>query len=238
VAVVVALHPEPNIGRIERLLTVAWESGAAPLVILTKADLVVDSEAIAEDVRAVAPGVEVIWCSTTTGVGLDQVRALLPTGRTMVLVGASGHGKSTLTNALMGAEVLTTRAIRDDGKGRHTSVRRELLLIPGGGAVIDTPGLRGVGLQSDAGSVDRAFPDVEAIASRCRFRDCHHEAEPDCAIRAALDSGELPVRRWESWRKLQREAAWAERRTDARLRAEEAKRWRDLTKQTRLNRRR
>jgi ribosome biogenesis GTPase len=236
VAVVVGLHPEPNLGRIERLLAVAWESGADPLVILTKADLVVDADPIAEDVRAVAPGVEVICCSTTTGRGIEELRALLAVGRTMVMVGASGHGKSTLTNALVGAEVLTTRGIRDDGKGRHTSVRRELLVIPGGGAVIDTPGLRGVGLQADSGSVDRTFPDIETLARGCRFRDCHHEAEPGCAIRAALAAGNLPVRRWESWQRLQREATWAETRTDARLRAEQAKRWRDLTKQTRHRR--
>jgi ribosome biogenesis GTPase len=155
----------------------------------------------------------------------------------MVMVGASGHGKSTLTNALVGAEVLTTRTIRDDGKGRHTTVRRELLVIPSGGAVIDTPGLRGVGLQHDFGSVGQAFRDVEALALGCRFRDCRHETEPGCAIRAALAAGNLPVRRWESWQKLQREAQWAETRADARLRAEQAKRWRSLTKQTRDRRR-
>ncbi len=239
VAVVVGLHPEPNLGRIERLLALAWESGAAPVVILTKADLVVDADAIAEDVRIVAPDVEVICCSTTTGLGVERVRALLAGGRTMVMVGASGHGKSTLTNALVGAEVLTTRSIREDGKGRHTSVRRELLVIPSGGVVIDTPGLRGVGLQHDSGSVDRAFPDVEALAHECRFRNCHHDAEPGCAISAALAAGSLPVRRWESWRRLQREAAWAETRSDARLRAEQAKpRWRaSLTKQSRDRRR-
>jgi ribosome biogenesis GTPase len=229
VAVVVGLHPEPNLGRVERLLAVAWESGALPLVLLTKADLVVDSDAIAEDVRSAAPEVEVICCSTTTGRGVDEIRALLATGRTMVMVGASGHGKSSLTNALVGADVLTTRRIRDDGKGRHTSVRRELLVLPGGGAVIDTPGLRGVGLQHDAG-VAEAFPDVEALAHRCRFRDCHHDGEPGCAIRAALADGTLPVRRWESWQRLQREAAQAEARSDTRVRAEQAKARRDLTR--------
>jgi ribosome biogenesis GTPase len=237
VAVVVALHPEPNLSRIERLLAVAWESGAAPVIVLTKADLVSDAAAVAEDVRANAPNVEVICCAIPTGEGIDEVRALLGTSRTMVLIGASGHGKSSLTNALVGAEVLTTRGIRDDGKGRHTSVRRELLVIPSGGAVIDTPGLRGVGLQHDAGSVGQAFPDIEALTKACRFRDCQHESEPGCAVTAALASGDLPVRRWESWQRLQREAIWAETRTDARLRAERAKRWRDITKQNRSRRR-
>lgn len=233
VALVVALHPEPNLGRIERLLAVAWESGADPLVVLTKADLVGDGDAIAEDVRLAAPDVDVICCSTATGLGVDTIGALLHQGRTMVMVGASGHGKSTLTNALVGAEVLTTRTIRDDGKGRHTSARRELLVVPGGGAIIDTPGLRGVGLQRNDGALRQAFPDVDPLAELCRFRDCHHQTEPGCAIRAALAAGELSVRRWESWQKLNRELAWAERRTNARLRAEQAKVWRDLTKQTR-----
>lgn len=233
VALVVALHPEPNLGRIERLLAVAWESGADPLVVLTKTDLVADGDEIAEDVRLAAPDVDVICCSTATGQGVDAVRALLGHGRTMVMVGASGHGKSTLTNALVGAEVLTTRSIRDDGKGRHTSVRRELLVVPGGGAIIDTPGLRGVGLQRDNGALRQAFPDVDPIAELCRFRDCHHESGPGCAVRAALAAGELSVRRWESWQKLHRELARAELRTDARLRAEQARAWRVLTKQSR-----
>ncbi len=237
VAVVVALHPEPNLGRIERLLAVAWESGATPLVVLTKVDLVVDGDAIAEDVRSAAGELDVICCSTTTGRGIDEIRALLTAGRTMVMIGASGHGKSSLTNALVGADILITRTIRDDGKGRHTSVRRELLVIPSGGAVIDTPGLRGVGLQRDSGSVGQAFPDIEALTHGCRFRDCHHESEPGCAITAALAAGNLTVRRWESWQRLQREATRAEIRADARLRAEQAKRWRDLTKQTRDRRR-
>lgn len=237
VAVVVALHPEPNLGRVERLLAIAWESGAVPLVVLTKADLVVDSDEIAEDVRLAAPGLDVICCSTTTGRGIDEIRALLDGGRTMVLIGASGHGKSTLTNALVGAEVLTTKAIRDDGKGRHTSVRRELLMVPGGGALIDTPGLRGVGLQRDAGALEQAFPEVESLTRQCRFSDCGHGTEPGCAVQLALESGALAVRRWESWQKLQRELAHAEARSDARLRAAQAKRWRDLTKQHRTPRR-
>lgn len=237
VAVVVALHPEPSLGRIERLLAVAWESGATPVIVLTKADLVVDADSVAEDVRVAAPDVEVICCSVSTGRGVDEVRSLLGTALTMVMVGASGHGKSSLTNALVGAEVLTIRAIRDDGKGRHTSVRRELLVIPSGGAVIDTPGLRGVGLQHDAGSVTQAFPDIESLLGHCRFRDCRHDREPGCGISAALEAGTLPVRRWESWQRLQREAARAEIRTDARLRAEQAKSRRAITKQTRDRRR-
>ena len=144
--VVVALQPLPVPGKVERLVALAWESGAPPLVVLTKADLVGDAEQVAEDVRATTPDVEVLVVSARTGQGVDDLRSRLEGRLTAALVGASGHGKSSLTNALVGAEVLATRAIRDDGRGRHTTVRRELVPLPGGGAVIDTPGLRGVGL--------------------------------------------------------------------------------------------
>src|SRR5262245_23804776 len=157
IAVVIALHPEPNISRVERLLTLAWESGARPVVLLTKADLVSDAEAVAADVRKACPDVDVILCSTVTGQGLGEFREVLGAHGTVGLVGASGHGKSSLTNALVGASVLVTKEIRDDGKGRHTSVRRELIPLPGGGAVIDTPGLRGVGLQSAEAGLAATF---------------------------------------------------------------------------------
>lgn len=218
VGLVIALHPEPNLIRLERLLSVAWSSGAPPVVLLTKADLVIDAAEVADDVRAAAAYCDVLCCSATTGQGVAEVRALLAPGRTMALIGASGHGKSTLTNAVVGAEVLTARAIRDDGRGRHTSVRRELLLVPSGGALIDTPGLRGIGLQHDDGALEAAFPEIDALAADCRFRDCRHAEEPGCTVRAAVAAGAVPVRRWESWRTLQREMASAERRTAVRRR--------------------
>jgi ribosome biogenesis GTPase len=223
VAVVVALHPEPNLMRIERLLTIAWSSGAQPAVVLTKADLAVDGEEVAEDIRVAAPGVEVLVCSAATGDGIAAVRNLVGPGRTMALVGASGHGKSSLANALVGADLLTTRTIRADGKGRHTTVRRELVVVPGGGAVIDTPGLRGVGLQLDEGALASAFPDVEGLTTECRFRDCSHASEPGCAVRAAVETGALPVRRWESWQRLIGELERTRVRVEARRRLEEAR---------------
>lgn len=229
VAVVVALHPEPNLGRLERLLALAWESGAQPLVLLTKADLVVDAELVAEDVRAAAPGVEVICCSTVTGEGVEEVRDRLSGTATMALLGVSGHGKSSLTNALLGTDALVVRAIRTDGKGRHTSVRRELVLLPGGGSVIDTPGLRGVGLQEAGEGMASTFPDITELASECRFTDCQHDGEPGCAVQEAIVDGMLAVRRLESWRKLQREVAWMASRSDARLRAERRKQWKQIS---------
>ncbi len=229
VAIVVALHPEPNLGRLERMLALAWESGAQPLVLLTKADLVAEAELIADDVEAAAPGVDVICCSTVTGEGIDLVRERLAGTATMVMLGISGHGKSSLTNALLGADALTVRAIRSDGKGRHTSVRRELIVMPAGGAVIDTPGLRGVGLQEGGDGMASTFPDITRFASECRFSDCLHDAEPGCAVQAAIAEGALAVRRLDSWRKLQREVAWMASRSDSRLRAEQRKKWKRIT---------
>lgn len=236
-AVVVALHPEPNLGRLERLLALGWESGAQPLVVLTKADLVGDAHQVAEDVLAAAPGAWVICSSTITGEGIEAVRDTLAGRATMALLGVSGHGKSSLTNALMGEEVLTVRAIRGDGKGRHTSVRRELLMLPTGGVVIDTPGLRGVGVQAAASGLTATFPDIAALAEQCRFTNCRHDGEPGCAVRAAVASGALAVRRLDSWRKLQREVAWMAARSDARLRAEQQKKWKQLSKQNRTPKR-
>ena len=225
-ALVVALHPVPVLAKVERLVTLAWESGARPLVVLTKKDLVTDAELLAEDVAEAAPGVEVLTVSAVTGEGVDALRDRLEGRLTMALLGASGHGKSSLVNALVGAEVLATRAIREDGRGRHTSVRRELVPLPGGGAVVDTPGLRGVGLIDAGQGIGRTFADVEELASRCRFADCAHDTEPGCAVTAALADGTLPHRRYESWQHLQRELRWIASRTDARLRAERLDEWR------------
>lgn len=223
VGVVVALHPNPVLARVERMLALAWESGAQPVVVLTKADLVPDADLVAQDVADLAAGVEVVCTSTTTGAGVERLRALLDGRLTMAMIGTSGHGKSSLTNALVGAEALATREIRADGRGRHTTVRRELVALPGGGAVIDTPGLRGIGLIDAEEGLSRAFADIDALAARCRFTDCAHRGEPGCAVTAALEDGLLPLRRFESWQRLQREVAWMATRKDARLRAARAR---------------
>ncbi len=218
-AAVIGLHPDPNLRRVERLVTLAWQSGGRPVVVLTKADLVGDATMVADDVRSVVPGVDVLVCSTVTEEGIADLRSLIGGRRTLALLGASGHGKSSLTNALMGTTVLTTKTIRADGKGRHTSVRRELLSLPDGGCVIDTPGLRGVGLQEGGAGLAASFPDIDELARRCRFRDCRHEAEPACAVRQAVEVGELAVRRLDSWRALTREIEHMAARSEARLRS-------------------
>lgn len=233
VGVVAGLDQEPGMTKLERMLTIAWQSGATPVVLLTKSDLAGDAADVARDVAVDAPGVEVICCSTVTGEGLDEVRALLGPGVTLALMGSSGAGKSSLVNALVGADVLTTKQIRSDGRGRHTSVRRELVVIPGGGTIIDTPGLRSVGLYDSDDGLAATFADIAELAASCRFGDCGHESEPDCAVLAAVESGDLSVRRLESWRKLQREQAWMAARKDARLRAEQLRVWKQRTKASR-----
>ncbi|ALO97020.1 Putative ribosome biogenesis GTPase RsgA [Streptomyces hygroscopicus subsp. limoneus] len=227
--VAVSLAVELDLGRVERFLALAWESGAQPVVVLTKADLVPDPVTLAhlvQDVETSAPGVPVLTVSALHGDGLDVLVALVGSG-TSVLLGQSGAGKSTLANALVGADVMDVRAARDvDGKGRHTTTTRNLLALPSGGVLIDTPGLRGVGLFDAGTGVGQVFTEIEELAERCRFQDCAHESEPGCAVRSAVDNGELPQRRLESYRKLLRENQWIVAKTDARVRAELRREWR------------
>jgi ribosome biogenesis GTPase len=223
--VVVSLAVEPDLRRLERLVALAWDSGAQPVVVLTKADLVTDAHLIAEDAAAAAPGVDVLVVSAVTGEGMAELAERAQGGRTLALLGQSGVGKSTLVNALVGAQVLAVAAVGVTGKGRHTTVRRELVPLPGGGLLLDTPGLRSVGLGLVEDGLELAFADVEELAALCRFSDCSHDSEPGCAVTDAVESGELPLRRLESWRHLQREAAWMARRSDARLRSEERRKW-------------
>ncbi|MFG2193455.1 ribosome small subunit-dependent GTPase A [Streptomyces sp. NPDC048639] len=226
--VAVSLAVELDLGRIERFLALAWESGARPMVVLTKTDVVPDAAGLAHlvaDTEATAPGVEVHAVSAMTGEGLDVLAASLGDG-TAVLLGQSGAGKSTLANALLGEEVQQVHGTRDsDGKGRHTTTTRDLLPLPGGGVLIDTPGLRGVGLWDAEEGVGQVFSEIEALASACRFHDCAHTVEPGCRVIEALESGELPERRLESYRKLLRENERIAARTDARLRAEIRRDW-------------
>lgn len=229
VLLVSGLDGDFNVRRIERFLTAAWDSGAQPVIVLNKADVAADVAARVAEVEAVAPGVPVFALSALAGDGLAALAPWLAPGRTLALVGSSGVGKSTLANALLGRPRQATHAVReDDSRGRHTTTHRELIELPGGALLLDTPGMRELQLWADESSLAGAFPDVEAFAAHCRFRDCAHASEPGCAVRAALERGELPEDRFESWRKLQRELRHLERRQDALLRAQDEAKWRAI----------
>jgi ribosome biogenesis GTPase / thiamine phosphate phosphatase len=230
VFIVTSLNEDLNLRRLERYLILARESGAQPVVLLTKSDLASDPDSARNAVEAVSADVPVHTLSSLTGEGLDGVRGHLAPGVTAALLGSSGVGKSTLVNTLAGNELLETRELRSNGQGRHTTVRRELVQLPGGALVIDTPGMRELQLWVADEALEETFDDVTSLFEHCRFSDCSHESEPGCAVKAALADGTLAQERWDSYLKLEAELAHLERRLDKRAQAEERKRWKALTK--------
>lgn len=221
VLIVAGLGHDLNLRRLERYLTAAWESGAEPVIVLTKADLYDDVAGAVAAVEAIAFGVPVHALSGITGEGVDALAPYLREGRTVALLGSSGVGKSTLVNLLAGRQVLATQETREDGRGRHTTSHRELVPLQGGAILLDTPGMRELQLWDASSGLEEAFADVAELAAGCRFADCGHEREPGCAVQAALGDGRLEAERWESYLKLQRELQALEIRQDARLSAEE-----------------
>jgi ribosome biogenesis GTPase len=228
VFLVQSLNREFNPRRLERYLALLWESGAEPVVVLSKADLCANPEEWAETVSQVAPSVAVHVTRALSPGGLDALEPYLKPGRTVALVGSSGVGKSTIVNRLAGQELMRVRDIRADDRGLHTTTSRHLVVLPGGGMLLDTPGMRTVLLWEGEEGLERAFEDVETLAARCRFRDCTHDSEPGCAVRGALDGGTLDPARLRSYLKLQREARHQAMKTDVRLRQAEQRRWRRL----------
>jgi ribosome biogenesis GTPase / thiamine phosphate phosphatase len=225
VLIVTSANRDANPRRVERYLAVVRDSGAAPVVVVNKIDLGGDVSGMVAELEAVCAGAPLVAVSAATGDGVEALRAMVGVDCTVGLIGMSGVGKSSLVNRLLGREIQAVAGIDDDDRGRHTTTRRELLELPGGGLLIDTPGMRELGLVDDGGGVEASFDDVSALAAACRFADCSHGREPGCAVQAAIDGGDLDPDRLASYRKLLRELAAAERRGNPLAQARERQRW-------------
>jgi ribosome biogenesis GTPase / thiamine phosphate phosphatase len=224
-----ALNQDFNLRRLERYLLMAWESGATPVIVLSKADLCDDVQKYMDEVETIAFGVPTFAVSAESGMGLDALSSFINEGETVALLGSSGVGKSTLANKLFGQEVLKTNDIREeDGKGKHTTTHRELLVLENGGILIDTPGMRELQLWEGDNSLSQSFQDIEAFAEQCRFRDCTHNNEPGCGVQTAIETGELDEERYNSFLKLQRELAYFARKEDQKLALAERARWKKI----------
>lgn len=231
VFIMTSLNYDFNLRRVERYLASAWESGAVPVIVLTKADLCEDYEDYVAQIEEIAFGVSIIPISSVTGEGIENLQEFTTSGKTVVFLGSSGVGKSTLVNAIAGEEVMKTNAIReDDSRGRHTTTHRQLIMLQNGTMVIDTPGMRELGMWNASEGLDSAFTDIEELSTQCRFNDCSHENEPGCAVKSALETGELTAARWQSYLKLKREIRFAEMKENASLRANEKARWKSISK--------
>lgn len=205
-----ALNRDFNLRRMERYISIAWDSSATPVIILTKCDLCEDTQSRKREVEDIAAGIDIIITSSMETDGYVSVLPYLKEGKTAVLLGSSGVGKSTLINRLLGEDILETSGLRNDDKGRHTTTHRELMPLPGKGMVLDTPGMRELGMWNASDGLEKTFEDIEALACLCRFRNCTHQTEPGCAVREALKNGTLSEERYLSWEKLTKENAWNE----------------------------
>lgn len=205
-----ALNNDFNIRRLERYLSIAWDSCAMPVVVLTKSDLCDDLDYKLSEVSSIAFGLDILVTTSTEENGYRELLPFISEGKTIAFIGSSGVGKSTLINLLLGKEQLKTNGLRNDDKGRHTTTHRELFLLPSGGMVIDTPGMRELGMWDNDTGIDRTFTEIETLASQCKFRNCTHKNEPGCAVLKTLETGELEIDRWNSYQKLKAESSYIE----------------------------
>lgn len=213
VFIVMSLNKDYNLRKLERFVLTAWDTGATPVVVLTKSDLCDNIGDYVADAMNVAPGVDVIAVSSLYDEGLDQLEAYLNPGQTIALFGASGVGKSTLINTLVGSDIMTVKQVReDDDRGRHTTTHRQLVMTPEGIVFMDTPGMRELAIWDDGSGIEQAFSDIVSLANTCKFNDCHHKSEPGCAVKEAISQGELTIERLKSYEKLQREAKMIQKR--------------------------
>jgi ribosome biogenesis GTPase / thiamine phosphate phosphatase len=232
VFICMALNSDFNIRRLERYITIVWDSGAAPVILLTKADLCEDLEEKMKEVEEISIGIDIFTISSYTGEGVQEIIDYVKTGETVAFIGSSGVGKSTLINALLGYEKQATKGVRQgDERGRHTTTHRELICIPSGGVVIDTPGMRELQLLNNTEGVDNSFKDISDLASQCKFSDCSHKAEPSCAVLKAIEEGVITEERLESYFKLKREAEFMERKLNKTAASEHKKHWAKINKE-------